>query len=479
MSKPLLLGRNSDNCRQVPGDRVRLVTTRYSGEGTPFIESAATLTLSCIALLSFICSSEPSAWAADGAETIVMREYRQFAELATMETRFSGLHEFDRRILRSSKKLKSLRLTTPILQKAADRFANIAAMYDISIALRDRTNWSGEEIFGLFEELVFSDEYDSKRFLGKIGKGTVEKVELLKIATKLAYDARKEHSRMWNDVLPLINGAAGPNDDRFPIRIDSSSIRNASGKPLSNLTIIIKTKSSIELPADATTYVMFFDQFGIDEAAHIPSYLISKLWDHQRDLYKPGKDCFHCSLLSDECRFDDVAFDLKDRHPNAGRERTPKGDIRFAFFPSSGFKGKYDTTTPWRIPSGNPLTKSLAGRWIGKDSKTNRDFVLVFTHVRGATFFCENWAAVEKTGERTERLFLEGKVLAGKLEFEDHDFPGDPNRDRYWGTFDGKQMELNWGQRGIKSGSVSLHWEESSRVLKEQAAKKAKTKSKK
>lgn len=386
------------------------------------------------------------------AQDAKAREYQQFAQLASMESHTAGFH-FDRSAPWRAKKLLALKLTDPTLRAASEEFVKIAAMYDIAVFLRNKSSWTVADYNKLKENLKFDNEDDYDVYLGRGLGATLAKVKLLEIAETIALNARTRHSRMWTDVMAKVEPTGGAEQDAFPVRIGALWVRNVSGQAQTNVTIAINTKSSRILPADASLHVVFFDRLEPDEWHSLPGLLLNKLADAKTGDYKPAKDCFRCSVWTDQARFADVPFDLKAIPPVKKAPLAGGKPYRFGCFPGAAFTGKYDDTTPWTVPPRSAQQVAVVdGTWIGQDGSTNKPFVLKIIDIQGSRFY-----AAGGTREAGAPAVFEGTICDGKIEWE----PvvarlGDPDGPSYRGTIKGDTMELSYGKNRAKDGTISL-----------------------
>ncbi|MGH7172020.1 MAG: hypothetical protein ACRELG_17230, partial [Gemmataceae bacterium] len=349
-----------------------------------------------------------------------------------------------------------------------------AAQYQAAIRLRNTTNWSPAEMRATFEGLDIREDEDFKKFVGRTGRGTFDKVQDLKLATKLALLARVEHSRMWSRVLAEISPAGGPNKDIFPIRIGAMWIRNVSGKPLTNLTVAINTNASAELPDDACLHVVFIESLDPDEWTALPGLLISKLWDNAQRTYKPGDHCFKCSIWSDQSHFQDVVFDLKALKPETTPGAGSADWFRVGCFPSRNFRGKYDLTTPWKLPTRSSMAPGiswkrglLGGIWSGQDDSTKQEVHFKFMEIIGSRCTVVKYVR-QKDGTLPIVCSFVGKIRDGKIDLEKQisSSKDDPESPPYWGTVNGDRIELRYGKNHLQEGTVSLRFAKNERANK-------------
>lgn len=291
------------------------------------------------------------------------REYQQFAELASM---FDGVGVgratwnyqsmyLERSAPWRAKKLLSLKRTDPVLQKAALRFVGIAELYYTSVQYLDKTNWTPEEMGESIKRLIttlekdkdndfpihtvldqFKKDKNSKNNNSVFG-GTLARLDRQERAVKIELGARILHSRMWAEVLANVKPNGGAENKEFPLRLGDSWVRNVSGKVQTNITIAIKTNSSADFSADDSPYVVFYDQLESGEQINFPFFLINRLWNERERGYSDKKECYKCSIWSDQCRFEDVSFDFK---------QVPNEVSTYGGFPGDGFAGRYDATAP-------------------------------------------------------------------------------------------------------------------------------------
>lgn len=386
------------------------------------------------------------------AQDAKAREFQQFAELASMESHTAGFH-FDRSAPWRARKLLALKLTDPTLSAAAEEFVKIAAMYNVAVFLRNKSSWTVEDYKKLKEDLKFDEDSDYEVYLGRGLGATLAKVKLLEAAETIALNARARHSRMWTDIMAKVKLAGGSEQEAFPLRIGTLWVRNVSGKAQTNVTLAIKTKSSLNLPADASLHVVFFDRLEADDWHLLPGLLINKLADAKTGNYKPMKDCFQCSVWTDQCRFADVPFDLKAIPPAKKAPGVSQNQYRFGCFPGAAFTGKYNDTTPWTMPPRSAQQLALVdGTWTGTDGATNKPFMLKIIDIQGSRFY-----AAGGTREAGAPAVFEGTIRDGKIEWE----PvvarlGDPDGPSYWGTINGDMMELTYGKNSAKDGTLTL-----------------------
>jgi hypothetical protein len=430
-------------------------------------------------LLYFPMSSSLYAKAPD-AKTL---EYQQFAELASMfdsvgvgraTMNYQSMY-LERSAPWRAKKLLSLKLTDPVLRKAALRFVGIAELYYTSVQYLDKTNWTPEEMGESITRLTTTLEKDkdndfpihtvvdqfkksknSKNNNSVIG-GTLARLALQEASVQLELQARFWHSRMWADVLAKVKPDGGTENKAFPLRLGDFWIRNVSGKVQTNITIAIKTNSSSDLPADASTYVVFLDQFESGEQIDFPFFLINQLWNERKRAYSEKKVCYKCSIWSDQCQFEDVSFDFK---------QVPKVMGTYGAFPSDGFGGKYDATAPWVSPPVRSQPFGGAGIWIGQYNETNEPVKLYFAHIAGSryqAFYGGGQPGVDKS----PILRLEGHVRDQKIEMDTVAFKSDdPDGPSYWGKIKDDKLELSYGKNHAQEGTISLHFLKNERAGK-------------
>src|SRR5262249_31260536 len=180
---------------------------------------------------------------------------------------------------------------------------------------------------------------------------------------------------------------------------------------------------------------------------------------------KPAERCFTCSIWSDQSHFQDVVFDMKELKPETTPGAGSAGWERVGCFPSSGFRGKYDLTMPWTLPTRSSLDPSISwklplfgGVWIGQEGSTQQEVYFKFIEVIGAR--CAALKSVrQKDGTLLTVGAFVGKIRDGKIEFEnDVSRKGEPNCPPYWGTINGDRIELSYGKDHVQEGTVSLRF---------------------
>jgi len=414
----------------------------------------------------------------DPGPTPPANEFQRFAEFATMESfnnSYYGEIYFDRVARWRAGKLRSLKLADPALRKAAQDYAVIARKSWFAVQLKDTTNWSPEAIQKTIDAALESEDALEKDIKQNL-RLTLTKVRALDEARKLAWESRLDHARLWDRVLAAVKPVGGPEWEKFPLRFgvwgrsnwDPFWVRNVSGKPLTNLTIVVRTNASAQLPADAALHVVSFERLEPNEWVCLPERLVNKLWDQRARVYQPGSNVFRCSVWSSEVHFEDVGFDVKALPARAHDfAAAPNGWCKFGCFPTSDFRGHYDVTLPWP-PVGvrTARQKFLAqSPWAGTDAKANKDYSVEIEDVVGANLthvrlsITEDRVIEGKVTKYSQSAVFEGKLWGNRFELEQAysstvDRPGFPTR--IWGTIRGEEMELNYGKGKTADGKVML-----------------------
>ena len=431
------------------------------------------------------------------AEVRLKQEYIQFAALCSMSRGTEGTIEYRQRFaLWRARKLQSLQFSNPVLRQAALKFIPIAILYELSHKLRNRSRVTKEELDGFMEELrkAPKDDEATKNVTQYLTLGTLNKLALIEAADQYENLATAGHSRLWQEVLPLTERFGGPDNSTFPLRVGALWVGNVSGRPLHNLTIAIQTNASTKLPANACLHVIFFEGLDPNQWDNLPTWLIDKAWVGGR--WVAMKNCFRCSIWSDEVCFKDVVFDLRILDPRRTAPGVaPDKALTLGCFPNNTFRGNYDTTTPWTYlrPSYGELFPSI-GEWIGQDNSTHEPCRLVIMEVIGPNFH-----GMYRTGtpeiagplfgkhlEFPRTLMVEGSFGNGKIEWEPvvmnpRLLPSQPDDDGteeqansgrpspgglgppHWGTIKGNRIEVHYGNKRVSEGTISLEFVEPKR----------------
>lgn len=391
-------------------------------------------------------------------------EFVRFAEFATMESYHNDIY-FDRTAPWRAGKLRALKLTDPTLREAADIYTELAIRSHIAVAKRDAAYWSPKEIEDSLRTQIYGTEAKANQDLVDKIDETFSKVKSLEEANKIAFENRVLHSMLWDAVLKNVKPVGGPEREKFPLRFGighSFWVRNASGKPLTNLTLAVRTHSSSELPADADLHVIFLERLEADEWIALPGRLLSKLYDQKTRAYKPGSKAFRCSVWSSEVQFERVEFDVKALPARAPDPKSaPNGWCKFGCFPNSDFRGEYDDKSPWPVTAPTARWTALAGNlYVGTDSATRKEHRLRITDLHSESINVALQLPPVGDSRNPQMGYFEGKLQGDKFELErvidgrlEPSFPT-----RLWGTLKGDEMELSYGKGKTADGKVSLKY---------------------
>lgn len=384
-------------------------------------------------------------------------ELRAFAEWATMEQNSSwegaALNGgYDHAALTRVKKPMAVNLTDATLRREMDDFARVSLMYYVANQMRNNSSWSAEDYRNLEKGLDIRKDEDFEKYMLRGIGGTAAKVSLFNGSIAMRRDARLRHMQMWQRVLDKVPPTGGGEKTAFPFQI-AGAIRlyNVSETTQTNLMVAIKTSSSRDLPADATTHVVFIDRLEPNDCLTCPEILISKLWDSAKKRYVPRNDCFLCSVWSDQAHFENVPFDLKSINQSVNAA------ISNQFAPGKSFTGRYDTKhikAVYPKAEKSQATNLTGGIWLGYDFAEDKEVKFKFGAVSGSKV-----SVVDMSPEPGKVRAFSGSSSEGKIEWEPvttlTNGSGGP---QYWVATNGDQMQIKYGTPGRNpQGEFTLH----------------------